>query len=252
MPNASRLSRGEIIQAGVGGCAVVSIAALLVRTALWLGSIYPFKAAAAFGVMALLAALVRDEHPFPRFGPANVVTMVRAMLVALIAGAIGETVRGDLAAAIVIVIAVIAVFDGVDGWLARRTGMASPFGARIDMETDAVLILVASVLVWQEGKAGVWVLTGGVLRYAFVASGSILPWMRGTLTPTLRAKTITICHVVGLCVALAPIVRWPLSATAVGVTTAVLGWSFAVDVGRLWRQRVSNPKPQIPNPRPQI
>jgi phosphatidylglycerophosphate synthase len=216
---------------------LVVIAALGVRTALWLGSTYPLKAAAAFGALVLFASLVRDEHPFPRFGPANLVTMVRAILVALIAAAIGETIRRDFAAAIVTAIAVIAVLDGVDGWLARRTGLASAFGARIDMETDALLILVASVLVWQEGKAGAWVLTGGVMRYAFVASGWILPWMRGTLTPTLRAKTITICHVVSLCVALAPIVPWPLSAAAAGITTAALGWSFAVDVRRLWRAR---------------
>jgi phosphatidylglycerophosphate synthase len=241
----------RFLDAGLLGCVLVALVAYAVRVIFWLGWMYPLKAVGAFGAMVRLGSFVRDDHPFPQLGPANVVTMVRAMLVALIGAAIGETVRGDLAAAIVIAIAVIAVLDGVDGWLARRTGMASPFGARIDMETDAVLILVASVLVWQERKAGAWVLTGGVLRYAFVASGSILPWMRGTLTPTLRAKTITICHVVGLCVALAPIVQWPLSAAAVGVTTAALVWSFAVDVGRLWRQRVSNPKSQIPNPKPQ-
>jgi phosphatidylglycerophosphate synthase len=219
------------------GSVLVLIAGLLARTALWLGRMYPLKAAAAFGVMVVFASLVRDEHPFPRFGPANVVTTVRALLVALIAAAIGETIRRDFAAAIVAAIVLSAVLDGVDGWLARRTGMASPFGARIDMETDALLILVASVLVWQEEKAGVWVLAGGLMRYVFVASGWIVPWMRGTLTPTLRAKTITICHVVGLCVALAPIVPWPVSAAAVGVTTVALGWSFAVDVGRLWKQR---------------
>ena len=251
MAHATALARRDIVEASLGGSALVAIAALGVRAALWLGSTYPFKAAAAFGAMALLASVVRDEHPFPRFGTANLVTMVRAMLVALIAAAIGETIRRDLAAAIVMAIAVIAVLDGVDGWLARRTGMASPFGARIDMETDALLILVASVLVWQESKAGAWVLAGGAMRYAFVASGWILPWMRGTLTPTLRAKTITICHVVGLCVALAPIVPWPPSAIAAGVTTAALTWSFAVDVRRLWKRRVSNPKSQIPNPKPQ-
>lgn len=72
------------------------------------------------------------------------------------------------------------------------------------------------------------------MRYAFVAAGMMLPWMAAPLTPTLRAKTITIVHIVGLCVALAPIVPWPLSAVAVGATTALLAWSFAVDVRRLW------------------
>ena len=42
-----------------------------------------------------------------------------------------------------------ALLDLVDGWVARRTGTASPFGARFDLETDAALILVLSWLVWR-------------------------------------------------------------------------------------------------------
>ena len=36
-------------------------------------------------------------------------------------------------------------------------------------------------------------------------------------------------------VGLAPFVRVPLSTLAVGLTTAALAWSFAIDVRRLWR-----------------
>ena len=66
---------------------------------------------------------------------------------------------------------VVAVLDGIDGWLARRTGMASDFGARFDMETDAALIMVLALLAWQFGKAGVWVLASGLLRYALRRRG---------------------------------------------------------------------------------
>jgi hypothetical protein len=66
----------------------------------------------------------------------------------------------------------------------------------------------------------------------------MLPWMARPLTPTHRAKTITIIHVVGLIVALAPIVALPLSAIVVAATLAALTWSFAVDVHRLWQQRL--------------
>jgi hypothetical protein len=38
-------------------------------------------------------------------------------------------------------------------------------------------------------------------------------------------------------VALAPIVPSPASAAVAGATLAVLGWSFAIDVGWLSRQR---------------
>jgi phosphatidylglycerophosphate synthase len=221
----------------VVGCAGLAMAVYAAGAWLPVGASYPLKAGAAFAAMVAGALLLREQHPFPRLGPANRVTMSRAMLVALMTGAIGEAPARDLAGTAVFLAAVTAVLDGVDGSLARRTGMASAFGARIDMETDALLILVASILVWQFGKAGAWVIAGGLLRYAFVASGWILPWMRGRLTPTLRAKTITIVHVVGLCVALAPITPYPLSAIVVGGTTVALAWSFAVDVERLWRAR---------------
>jgi phosphatidylglycerophosphate synthase len=37
--------------------------------------------------------------------------------------------------------------DGLDGWLARRFGLASAYGARFDMEVDGFLILVLALLV---------------------------------------------------------------------------------------------------------
>jgi hypothetical protein len=59
--------------------------------------------------------------------------------------------------------------------------------------------------------------------------------MARPLRPTRRARIITICYTVGLSVALAPFVHAPLSAIVVGLSTAALAWSFAVDVRRLWR-----------------
>jgi len=198
--------------------------------------VFAFAFAAVMLAMAVAAAALREDHPFRQLGPANQITCVRAVIVAALAASLVEPRTAWLAWAGVVSTAGSAVLDGVDGWLARRTAMASAFGARLDMETDAMLIMVLSLLVWQYDKAGVWVLAGGLMRYAFIAAGALLPWMAAPLTPTLRAKTITIVHVVGLCVALAPIIRWPLSAVAAGLTTALLAWSFAVDVGRLWKR----------------
>jgi phosphatidylglycerophosphate synthase len=128
-----------------------------------------------------------------------------------------------------------AALDGVDGWLARRSRMASAFGARFDMETDAALVMAMSILIWQYGKAGVWALIGGMMRYLFVIAGWWLPWMARRLSPTRRARIITVCYTVGLSVGLAPFVHAPLSAVVVGLSTALLAWSFAIDVRRLWR-----------------
>ena len=181
-------------------------------------------------------APVIGKHPYPRFGPANVVTTIRAMLVALVAVLIGRPATPEMLWLVIGLTAVMGALDGLDGWLARRTRMASEFGARFDMETDAALILVLSILVWQHGKAGAWVLLCGLMRYAFVAAGWLLPWLARPLQSTRRGKTVAVGQLVGLSVALAPIVAVPLSAVAAALTLTALAWSFAIDIARLSRQ----------------
>jgi hypothetical protein len=128
-------------------CAVVAIAATLMRRTLPLGELYAAKSTAILAVVAISAAtLVRAHHPFTRFGAANQMTLIRAGLVALVAGLIGEPAVAPVAAVAVGVAAAVEIFDGVDGWLARRTTGPTDFGARFDMETDAALGLVLSAL----------------------------------------------------------------------------------------------------------
>jgi phosphatidylglycerophosphate synthase len=204
------------------------------------GAPYALKAAVVFGVMMALArrGLAR-HHPHARIGPANQVTLVRALLAALAAGLIGEQPTTGAAWAVVMGAGILAALDGLDGWLARRTGLASAFGARFDMETDAFFILVLSVLVWQHGKAGAWVIACGLMRYVFVAAGWVLPWMARPLPPTTRGKTVAVLQVAGLSLALVPLVSPPVGTFVAATTLAALVWSFSVDVrwlARTYRQ----------------
>ena len=151
----------------------------------------------------------------------------------LVAASIAGPPRPVFAASVALIA---TLLDGVDGWLARRTKMASTFGARFDVEVDALLILVLAILLWLDGKAGAWVLMSGLLRYAFVASGWIWPWMNGPLAPTLRAKVICVVQLGALMLAMLPSVRPPASGIIAAIGLAALIYSFAVDVGRLWKQ----------------
>lgn len=201
------------------------------------GALYALKAAVVAAVMTAIAWRgAAAHHPFARFGPANQVTAIRALLAALAAGLIGEAATSPGAWAVAAAAVAVAALDGVDGWLARRTRMASAFGARFDMETDAFFILVLSVLVWQHGKAGAWVLLCGLMRYGFVTAGWLLPWMMGPLRSTIRGKAVAIAQIVGLTVAILPPVTPPLSTIVAAMTLAALVWSFGLDIAWLARQ----------------
>ena len=203
-----------------------------------LSALYPAKVIGMFvATMAIAIAGLRDYHPFPRFGPANVTTTLRALLVAMVVGFIGESASSHFAEETILIASIAAALDGVDGWLARRTAMASAFGARFDVEIDALLIQALAVLAWQHDKAGVWVLASGLLRYAFVGIGRLLPWMRRPLVPTFRGRAICVLQIAILIVALIPAVIRPASSVAAAAGLVVLCYSFGVDTLWLWRHR---------------
>jgi phosphatidylglycerophosphate synthase len=172
-----------------------------------------------------------------RVGYANLVTAGRLVLVAFVAGLASQPVVPAVAWTAVVVSTIAALLDITDGWVARRTGTASAFGARFDMEVDALLIMVLAGLAWVWGKAGAWVLLSGLLRYGFVAGGWLVPWLRNPLPPSLRRKTICVIQIVALIVVLGPIVTPPLSTLVAAAGLGILGYSFAVDT--LWLRRDS-------------
>jgi phosphatidylglycerophosphate synthase len=234
-PPPSTLRTSVLVAAALGLVVVISTASV-VAVALALSPAYPAKATVCFVAMAAAASyFVQAHHPFSRFGPANHVTLTRAVLVSLLAALLGEPASRAAAWLATSFAAAVPVLDGVDGWLARRTQMQSAFGARFDVETDSLHVLVMSGLVWQFDKTGVWVWLGGLLRYAFVIAGWLLPWMARPLRPTRRARVIAVLHMVALSVGIAPFVPPALAGIVIGTTLAVLLWSFAVDIGRLWR-----------------
>jgi len=174
--------------------------------------------------------------PHRRFGIGNRVTLGRLALIALLAGGVGNAQWSDAVAWSAVVLAsVTALLDAADGPLARGDGLASDFGARFDMESDALLILVLSALVWQADKAGAWVLAAGLMRYAFVGAAALWPWLARPLAPSLRRKTVCVLQIVGLIVCLMPTVAPWLSQAIAALTLAALTASFAADVLRLAR-----------------
>jgi phosphatidylglycerophosphate synthase len=173
-----------------------------------------------------------------RLGPADLVTLTRAILVGGVTALTLTSTRPHAVLTLMIALAAVAlVLDGVDGRVARRTGTASPLGARFDMEVDAFLILVLSVFVAR--SYGAWVLSIGAMRYAFVAAAWILSWMRGSLPPRYWRKVVAATQGIVLAVASAGVLPRPLTVIIVIGALLLLVESFGRDVVWLWWSRIA-------------
>jgi phosphatidylglycerophosphate synthase len=191
-------------------------------------------ALAVGGGMVLWGLAAKHAHA-PRFGAANRVTLGRGALVMLVVALVGA-VPGAPAAWVAIVLALVGLaLDGVDGKLARSRGEASAFGARFDMETDALLILALACIAWQFDKAGAWVVLSGAMRYGFVAASWAMPWLGRELPPSRRRQTVCVVQIVTLILCLVPFVAPPVSGTVALAGLLLLSASFAVDVAWLAR-----------------
>lgn len=214
---------------------------LVLALTAWLALAAPpgFIAAAVLAYAALGVVVgLRWKRPARPLGAANRVTLLRGGLIALIAGtlvvpqALAEHV--DVVAALALAA---LVLDGVDGWVARRTGSASAFGARFDMELDAFLILVLCLCLMTIGKVGAWVVAIGALRYVFVLAMRVLPWLARPLPDSLRRKLVCVWQVASLLASLSSWVQPELAHMLLGVALLLLIVSFGIDIVWLRRRR---------------
>lgn len=216
---------------------VVTIsAAALIELSPW----FKLKTAAVLALSLCWVLRGLPAHaPHSRFGSANRVTLTRLALVAALAASIGEPLSDANARAwcVVLVATTAALLDAVDGPLARADGLASEFGARFDMETDALLVMVLCLLVFHFDKAGVWILAAGLMRYLFLLATHGWAWMARPLPPSWRRKAVCVAQITSLIVCLGPVVGVSWSRAIAATSLAVLGASFAADLAWLFRHR---------------
>ena len=229
-------------ETAAGAVAQVLLLAVL-GTAIGLGPLgWLTGVAFALTTWAALTHALSRSRPGPRsFGPANRVTLARAVLVGGVTALVADSFERPRPVAVLVALTTIAlILDAVDGQVARRTGTTSSLGARFDMEVDAFLILVLSVHV--AASLGPWVLLTGAMRYGFVAAARVLPWLNGSLPPSMARKTVAAVQGIALLLVAADILpRPPALATAL-LALALLVWSFGRDIGWLWRARAREAK----------
>ena len=187
-------------------------------------------------------AVGRLHYRADRLTRADWVTLARAAVAfgvaALVADSFGQPVP---VTTLVSLSALALALDAVDGWVARRT-RTGKLGAQFDGEVDAFLILVLSVYVAR--SAGAWVLAIGTARYAFLAAGWPLRWMRAPLPPRFWRKVVAATQGIVLTIAAAGVLPAAVTTAALVVALVLLFESFGRDVLWLWRNHVAS-KPAI-------
>ena len=189
--------------------------------------------------VALTRGLARSSCD--RLRPASWVTLARATLALGVVALAADSFTGDTPVALLVTLAGVAlVLDAVDGWVARRTGMATALGARFDGEVDAFLILALSVYV--APAYGAWVLAIGAARYAFLAGEWLLPWMRAPLPPRRWRKVVAATQGVVLTVAASGVLPRPLTQALLFAALALLTASMGQCTWWLWCRRQAAPR----------
>ena len=83
-------------------------------------------------------------------------------------------------------------------------------------------------------RRGWWVLAIGLARYAFVAAGWVLPWLRGPLPPRHWTKVVAAIEGVVLTVAAADMLPEAVTTAMLLVALGLLAESFGRSVWVLW------------------
>lgn len=213
--------------------AAISLAAIGAITA-------PLSAAllAAAGTIGFGWLAVEGGRPARRI--VNMVTAVRPAASIAVLTAIAAGVGPNAVLFWLLVAAELS--DFADGFIARRVG-SSAFGATLDAESDAFLILALSFVAVAWHGLGRWVIVAGLLRYAVALPFFLLPSPR---FPTLFrgfAKFACAVGAIALLVACAPASMLGATARTVAawIAVALIALSFAFEaviriVGALGRR----------------
>jgi phosphatidylglycerophosphate synthase len=222
-------------RAPVTGVVLLVAVLTVVQATVGLGAVGWTVGLLASATAAGLLAVALHRTRTTRFGPANVVTLVRATLGQAVAALVAASfVDVDHRGLLLGLTAVALALDAVDGRVARRTHSVTPLGARFDMEADAFLILVLSIAAGP--VVGWWVLTIGFARYALLLAERGWPWLRVRVPRRYWRKVVAAVQGVTLAVVVAGLLPTVEAVALLLVALGLLAESFGRDVVWLVRR----------------
>ena len=196
-----------------------------------------------------------DQQLLNRLGAGNVLTILRGLAIALLAGFLLIPRPDGLLAWVPGLLYIAAITaDYFDGYLARITNQATALGADLDMEFDALGMLTVTLLASLYDQVPVWYVVVGLARYLFVVG----LWQRRRrglplhpIPPSAQRRINAGLQMGFMGIVLLPVFAPPATTLAAPIFAAALFASFARDwlvvSGRLdlqtdayqrWRERL--------------
>src|SRR5215831_15856871 len=156
----------------------------------------------------------------------NLITIARILLVPVIVWAIGS---GEMLFAFILFL-IAGVSDAVDGFLAKRFGMASEFGAYLDPLADKALIVSIYVALGIVEELPRWLVILVVSRDIMIVAAVMLSWLVDrpvAVKPLTVSKANTAAQIVLAMLVLASLglglkLDWLIAATIAAVTVLTL------------------------------
>jgi CDP-diacylglycerol--glycerol-3-phosphate 3-phosphatidyltransferase len=173
---------------------------------------------------------LKDNHRpgesalLPTLGAGNALTMLRGLALGLVAGFLfSPWPPGRLAWLPALLYTASILVDYLDGYLARVTHHATRLGANLDVEFDALGILIATSLAVNYSQLPWWYLPLGLSRYLFLFG---IWWRRRHGRPVYDLPPSTHRRIVaGFQMAFTSVVLWPIvyppGTTLAGVAFAI-------------------------------
>ncbi|MDX8349418.1 CDP-alcohol phosphatidyltransferase family protein [Cognatiyoonia sp. IB215446] len=181
----------------------------------------------------LVARSLAADFPHAALGLCNIATLGRLVIVGILLTALLHGLAPTWATFGLAVIAL--CLDGVDGWLARKQGLVSDFGARFDVEVDAAFALVLAIFAAVNGAAGMYVMLLGLPYYVFGAARLAWPWLGHALPDSFARKVVCVFQIAALIALQVPFLADGRLDLVILAVTVALFWSFGRDILWLWR-----------------
>jgi CDP-diacylglycerol--glycerol-3-phosphate 3-phosphatidyltransferase len=174
------------------------------------------------------------DRLLPTLGAGNLVTLTRGVLLAWVAGFLAVPwVASEVAWLPALGYGLSALLDAVDGAVARARDRVTVLGETLDVEFDALGLLVVPLVGVVAGQLPAWYIAVGLARYLFVG-GCRLREFRGLavhdLPPRSSRRVLAGAQMLFVAVALTPVV----SPGVAGVGALLVGVPLLLGFVRDW------------------